>query len=179
MQYADEDGAVEDQDDFDEAELFIDPPDPPHGLRFGEGQPINRRGRPRGSPNIATMVRRVGLKRHRVEIEGKVRRKNTVELVALALRRKAIQGDNRALKLMQFLIAEATPMFSGPRGILIGDGKLPRDEWQAVFGYEMTDAEVKERFPYLMIKRKRHQDFMRDSEKMAAEAMQRSKTYLE
>lgn len=84
MPYEDEESV------FDEAEYFDYAPEPPHGLRFGEGQPINRRGRPRGSPNMATMVRKVAFKRHRVKIDGRVRQKNTIELVVLAIKRKAV-----------------------------------------------------------------------------------------
>ena len=171
MQHTDEDVNVESEDAFDEAELFSDLPDPPHGVRFGEGQPINRQGRPRGSPNLATIVRRVALKRHRVKIEGKIRRKNTVELVMLAIRRKAAQQDVRALKLMQSLIEKVSPRPPKRQGVLISCEKLTSDEWDAVYGYDMTDADVDAKVPYMMKMRKRHQGHMRESARMASESM--------
>lgn len=144
--------------------------DRPQGVRFGEGQPINRGGRPRGSPNIGTMVRRVALKRHRVKIEGRIRRKNTLELIALAILNKSARGDLRAFNLHQKLLQQGSAAGETRLGVLISQEKFMIDEWLAVYGFDFSDDEVEQRFPYLMRMRKDHQELQAMFDRQMREA---------
>lgn len=164
MQYEDEEAMDDGYEDADEE------PELPRGLRFGEGQPINRGGRPRGSPNIATMVRRVAFKRHRVKIDGVVRRKSTVELVVLALRKKAAQGNVRAFKLQQLSLQNFAPRERIRQGVLIVSEEITIEEWIAEYGLEYTNEEVAEKYPYMMRARKRNQELRAETERQFNES---------
>jgi hypothetical protein len=141
----------------------------PRGLRFGEGQPINRAGRPRGAPNLATMTKRVAVQRHKVIIDGKTCRKTTLELVLLKLKSMAAQGDRRAFALLQTYLQRLAPRQEHRRAVLIASEKLEGDEWFAVHGFDYTDEQVEERFPYLMPARREHQRYRTASERQSRE----------
>jgi hypothetical protein len=147
--------------DYDRNPDYDDPgdeqPERLRGRRFGEGQPINRGGRPRGSPNFATMAKRVAGKRHKVMIDGRLRHKSTLELVILALKRKAASGDIFAIDIVQDLSSWLEPRKAIRSAVLITGEDLTPDEWQAVFGNDVTDEEVEQRFPYLMRMRRANQ----------------------
>ncbi|MBD8678318.1 DUF5681 domain-containing protein [Sphingomonas sp. CFBP 13720] len=150
-------------DDNEFANYFIDddvnngPSERPHGVRFGEGQPINRRGRPRGSTNIRTMTKRVARERHSVMIDGKRRRKTTLELILLSLKKKAAEGNAKAFRLQESWLRKLAPQHEDTLAVLIVPEPVTAEEWEAIYSPSMSDQDVKERFPYLIRARRAHQ----------------------
>ena len=162
-----------DDDENDDYDLdgVTNAPDRSRGVRFGEGQPINRRGRPRGSPNLATLVKRVSKQRHRVVIDGKVRTKGTVELLIFALQKKAAEGDLRAIQLQKSLLQRLSPVHEKASAVLIRGEKLNIDEWQAVYGEQYTDDDVSELFPHLADAREREKTFNKVAHRKTIDAI--------
>lgn len=73
---------------------------PPKAQRFGAARSGNRRGRPRGSKNIKTLVHQIAHERQVVQENGRTVVRATVELVFMTLQRKAMSGNVRAVKLL-------------------------------------------------------------------------------
>lgn len=161
----DDDGDFPDWDDEE------DTADRPHGVRFGEGQPINRRGRPRGSPNMKTIIQRVAKKRFKITIDGKVQRKSAIALILMAIQKKASEGDLAAFKLQQRLIEQFGPQPVKRQGVLIGGEEITQLEWNAVYGHQMTDEEVLQQVPYMMLRRREHQRYMKEQDARIAASM--------
>jgi len=140
-------------DDVDDDEPFSEMP---HGVRFGEGQPRGR-GRPPGSPNRTTILKRVARRRHKITIEGKRRTVSSIELVLHTIRTEASRGNMKALRLQEDLQGRYTERLStrAAPGLLIVEQDLTVEEFVAVYG-EPHDREprkpaedVLERFPHL------------------------------
>lgn len=170
MQHDDDpfdDSVIDDDDDDGNPEEELERP---HGVRFGEGQPINRGGRPRGSPNLKTLTRRVAMQRHHVTIDGKRCRKSTIELMVLSLKKKAAAGDVKAFKLQQSWLQKLAPRQERRTAVLIGPEQLDAEEWEAVYGGQMSDEEVGERYPYLMRVRREHQAYTAKLDRQIEEA---------
>ena len=91
----------------------------PHGLRFGEGQKRNTAGRPPGSPNRRTIIKRVANKRHKVKLEGHQRSKTTLELVLLMIRNRAARGDIGAYSLQEHLTSRSSESANVHRAVFI------------------------------------------------------------
>jgi hypothetical protein len=161
----------DDDGDFADWEDEEDTADRPHGLRFGEGQPINRRGRPRGSPNMKTIIERVAKKRFKITVDGKVQRKSAIALVLMAIQKKASEGNLAAFKLRQRLIEQFGPQPAKRQGVLIVGEKLTNLEWGAAYGCEMTDEEVRQQCPYMMRRRREHQQYMKEQDARIAASM--------
>jgi hypothetical protein len=136
--------------DFPDVEDEEDKLGRPHGLRFGEGQPINRRGRPRGSPDIKGLVKRVAKMRLRVTIDGRVRTKSAIELILMAVQKKASEGDVAAFKIQQSMLEGYEVSRKQTLGVLVAGRKLTSVEWEAAYGNTMTDEEVTRDSPYMM-----------------------------
>ena len=146
---------------IDDSDIFFDDDEDlpvnkerPHGVRFGEGQPINRRGRPPGSPNRNAITRRVAMSRRSVMINGEVKRMSVLDLVLTAVKKSAAEGNLAAFALMDALINYHAPRAPTQYAVLFLKQKLSGDEWMAVYGYDMSDEEVEDRYPYL-VKRRR------------------------
>ena len=78
---------------------------PPKHSRFKPGESGNPKGRPSGSRNLRTDVKRA-LKKPVTFVEnGKRRKTSTQEAVILKLREKALKGDTRALDMLMDLAA--------------------------------------------------------------------------
>lgn len=78
-------------------------PTPLPKTRSGSVEPTNRGGRPKGSPNVKTIVQRLAQERHTIR-EGEHRRSfTTVELLIRALMTKAMSGDIQAEKYLEHL----------------------------------------------------------------------------
>lgn len=127
----------------------------PHGVRFGEGQ---RRGsgRPKGSLNRKTIIKRVANRRRRLMVNGRLRRLTNLEWALHVIRTQAALGDHRAFALQEKLVAR----FSGPAeqrapAVLFIPGQMTMEEWFAVYGEpgsqgKMVDPDaVIARFPHL------------------------------
>ena len=161
----------DDDEDFPDWDDEEDTADRPHGLRFGEGQPINRRGRPRGSPNTNTIIKRIAKKRFKITVDGKVQHKSAIELVLMAIKKKALEGCLSAFKLQQRLLEQFGPQPVKRQGVLIGGEKITQLEWAAVYDYEMTDEEVREQCPYMMLRRREQQRYRKEQEARIAASM--------
>ena len=70
---------------------------PPQHSRFKVGQSGNPRGRPKGSRNFATDVKRTLKAGVKVSKEGKAKRISTQEAALMRLRERALAGEVRAL----------------------------------------------------------------------------------
>lgn len=142
-----------DEDDFDPGDPYGGPDDfscPPPGLRFGEGQPPNLGGRPPGSENRKTIIKRVATKRHRIKLDGRPRTKNTLDLVLRAIRTAASRGEVAAFDLQEELKARfGLRPDRTPQAVLILGEELTAEEWDVVYGPDISDEECEERFPYL------------------------------
>ena len=76
---------------------------PPAETRFQKGQSGNPKGRPKGSKNLATIVRQAANERVTIVVKGKQRSITKLEAAAKQLANKAAQGD---LKAMQMLLPQ-------------------------------------------------------------------------
>ena len=104
---------------------------PPETTRFKPGQSGNRRGRPRGAKNRKTIVRKVANERHVVTEKGKQRRRTNLELVLIALRNLAIEGNVSAVRAYQAYMAKFDPQHRRVRGIALMPAHLTPEEFQA------------------------------------------------
>jgi len=82
---------------------------PPTGARFEKGRSGNPKGRPKGSQNLATVIRRELLRPVRILENGKKRTVTRVGAVAAATAAKAMGGDTKAAKLVLELAAKHLP----------------------------------------------------------------------
>ena len=82
---------------------------PPLIRRFKLGHSGNRRGRPRGSKNRKTIVREIANEMHAVTEDGLQGRRSTLELMLLALRNRAAEGDVRAFRAFRKYLAKYDP----------------------------------------------------------------------
>ncbi|MBY8825490.1 DUF5681 domain-containing protein [Sphingomonas colocasiae] len=82
---------------------------PPKTTRFKPGQSGNPRGRPKGSPNVRTIVRDLMSEKVLVET-GRGKRKVPV-IMALIMRKRAeaMKGDHRSAAFLLTLYSEAVP----------------------------------------------------------------------
>lgn len=103
----------------------------PKGRPFGPGNPAPRKGRRKGARNVETIVREIAMEKHKVKIDGKIRRLTTAELVLLSLRRKALSGDVRAAADIDRLHDRHGPA-EVKGGWLVVPETMSQDEWQAM-----------------------------------------------
>src|SRR5690349_17919573 len=73
---------------------------PPKAHRFKKGQSGNPKGRPKGTRNLATMVRDALSETVIVNIDGKRKKVSKVEAAFIQQANKAAGGDPKAVKLM-------------------------------------------------------------------------------
>jgi|SRR5579872_5504000 len=73
---------------------------PPKEGQFKTGQSGNPKGRPKGSENLATTLRKVLGRKVQIIEKGKKRSVTILEAVVLALRSKALSLDIKAIKLL-------------------------------------------------------------------------------
>ena len=104
---------------------------PPEATRFKPGQSGNRRGRPRGAKNHKTIVTKVAMETHTVTEKGKRRRRTNLELVLIALRNLAIEGNVSAFRAYQAYLAKFGPQRGIVRGMLLVPPELTEEEIRA------------------------------------------------
>lgn len=73
---------------------------PPAHSRFKPGQSGNKRGRPKGSKNIETVVRSLLDQKVTIQDAAGRRRVSAIEALLRTLMQRALRGDNRAAKLL-------------------------------------------------------------------------------
>jgi uncharacterized protein DUF5681 len=82
---------------------------PPGHSRFKRGRSGNPRGRPKGAVGCKTILERVLLARHTVIGQGKRQQRTILELILLALRNRAIDGDAKAFSKLHDLLERYGP----------------------------------------------------------------------
>ena len=92
---------------------------PPRHSRFKPGRSGNPRGRPKGAVDRKTIVERVFLARHTVIEHGKRRQRTVLELVLLALRNRAIDGNSKAFSKFHDLFERYGPQDTRVEGAYI------------------------------------------------------------
>ena len=111
---------------------------PPEGRRFGPGNLGRRGGRMKGARNVRTIVQEIAREGHKVRIEGRIQTLTTAELVVLALSRKAMAGDVRAVREIDRLRDRHGPVET-TGGVLVVPGEMSPEEWS-------RRAEIQNRF---------------------------------
>jgi hypothetical protein len=76
---------------------------PPKGTRFRKGQSGNPKGRPKGKPNLATVINRTLQAKVIINENGRRREVTKYEAGMIQLSNKAASGDLAALKLVVML----------------------------------------------------------------------------
>lgn len=101
---------------------------PPVDKQFGKGQPGNRCGRPKGTPNAKTIVTKFAREKHTVIENNRPVRRSTIELVVQALKNKAMEGNVKANTELDQLNEFLNP---NPEnfGCLVVPKGLPLEEW--------------------------------------------------
>ena len=103
---------------------------PPMKRRFKSGESGNRRGRPRGSKNRKTIVRKIMNETHAVTEDGQRRRRSTIELVLLALRNRAVEGNVRAFRAYKKYLEKYEPQDTHPNvGYLVVSATVTTEEF--------------------------------------------------
>jgi hypothetical protein len=108
---------------------------PPKAHQFQPGQSGNRDGRPRGAKGHKTIVQEVASEVQTLTEGGKRRRLSTIQLVFLALRNKALEGDARAFRAYQTVVERygpKEPVSNG--GYIVVPERLTMEEWIAKYG---------------------------------------------
>ncbi len=115
---------------------------PPMKRRFKPDQSGNRRGRPRGSKNRRTIVREIMNEMHIFTEDGRRRRRSTLELMLLALRNRAAEGNVRAFRAYKKLLAKYEPQDTHSNlGYLVVPATLTPEE--AIAEGEKSNAEAR------------------------------------
>ncbi len=117
---------------------------PPMKRRFKPDQSGNRRGRPRGSKNRKTIVREIMNEMHTVTEDGRRRRRSTLELILLAFRNRAAEGNVRAFRTYKKFLAKYDPQDTHSNlGVLLVPATLTPEE--AIAESEKLNAEGRAR----------------------------------
>ena len=100
-------------DGLPEDDYVVGPGRPPLHSRFKAGQSGNPKGRPKGSLNLATIVKKEGNKKIKVKEGGRERIVTKMEAATAQQWQKAMQGNVASAKLMFEQSAKADDAQSG------------------------------------------------------------------
>ncbi len=108
---------------------------PPEETRFAAGRSGNPKGRPKGAVGQAAIAKKVLFEEHDVMEAGTPVRRTSLDLVLLAFRNLAFNGNPRAFKEFEKLCAKYDPALQEPRrgGLLVVPGRLAPEDWEAIF----------------------------------------------
>ena len=84
-----------------------------------------RCGRPKGSPNMKTIVQKIAWEKHKAPTGGGVQVVNTIELLLLTLRNKVMQGDVSASRLLDDIREKYAPQTEENRMLIVLFVKSP------------------------------------------------------
>jgi uncharacterized protein DUF5681 len=96
---------------------------PPRHTQFIKGQSGNPKGRPKGSQNVSTILRRAARRRVKITCNGLSRFVTTLEAAVIQLLNQAAAGDPRAIRELLYLHrlceepAEAGRAEAGPQEV--------------------------------------------------------------
>lgn len=116
---------------------------PPREHQFGPDRPGNRKGRPKGAPNVKTIVEKVALDRHKVRKDGRHQRLTTIDLLLHTLRTKALSGDVQAATYLDRFFDRLHPEdTASPGGYLLAPAPLTPEEWVEQYGAKDLDGDA-------------------------------------
>jgi hypothetical protein len=123
---------------------------PPKATQFKPGQSGNRKGRPRGSRNVATMAKTILMKRVTVREAGESRRMSRAEAFLRMLTNKARAGDQKARDILTDLqrhrgVFEPPPEPSQRPGVLLVPATLTPEEW-LIEAEKVRERQLKEEY---------------------------------
>ncbi len=114
---------------------------PPLQRRFKKGLSGNEKGRPRGSKNRKSIVREIANEMHTVMEDGQRRRRSTLELMLLALRNRAAEGNVRAFRAYRKYLAKYEQQETNSKlGYLVVPAPMTTEEF--IKHAEKTNAEA-------------------------------------
>ena len=118
---------------------------PPDKHQFQKGKSGNPRGRPKGANGRRRIVERVLLEEHDIVEDGREMRRTTLELILLALRNKAFEGNNRAFNEWEKIDSDYDPPQSDkPEGVLVVPGRLTKESWVELFSPKISFEQQEE-----------------------------------
>lgn len=99
--------------------------------QFGQGRNMpNRKGRPKGSPNMKTLVRGFAQQMHKVSNQGKGEELNTVMLLLRVLTQEALKGNVRAVKMRDKFLKKYMVFSSQQKEVVMAIPiELSPEEW--------------------------------------------------
>ena len=101
---------------------------PPEPKRFKTGQSGNPKGRPKGAKGKRKIAKKVLFEEHEIVEGGAKKRYTVLELILIALRNQAFEGNNRAFKALEKLDADYDPQKSAVKaGCLVVPGRLTKE----------------------------------------------------
>lgn len=108
---------------------------PPEKTRFATGRSGNPKGRPKGAVGQAAIAKKVLFEHHDVMEAGTPVRRTSLDLVLLAFRNLAFNGNPRACKEFQKFCAkyDSTLQERKRGGVLVVPGRLAPEDWEAIF----------------------------------------------
>lgn len=116
---------------------------PPAATQFQKGRSGNPNGRPRGSKNLATIVRQAANERVTIVVKGKQRSITKLEAAAKQLANKAAQGDLKAMQmLLPQLAALDASVVAQPLEVIADDDKAVMASLLKRFGGTAGHASV-------------------------------------
>lgn len=89
---------------------------PPLHSRFQKGQSGNPRGRPTRSGSVVDLVASDARRRHRVNVGGRVQHLSQAQIASRQLWKKAMEGDLRAIRLVEKFQARNAADGMSPKG---------------------------------------------------------------
>lgn len=108
---------------------------PPAATQFQKGQSGNPKGRPKGSKNLATIVRQAANERVTIVVKGQQRSITKLEAAAKQLANKAAQGDLKAMQmLLPQLAALDASVVAQPLEVIADDDKAVMASLMKRFG---------------------------------------------
>lgn len=119
---------------------------PPVHTRFKPGQSGNRKGRPRGSKNVATVVEELWNRKMRVTIDGRPQICTAGQAMLYAQFGKAVKGDTPAFKAIQSMLREAGLIVPAQAqgqagGVLLIPKPMTVEEWEAMMAEQRPKRE--------------------------------------
>lgn len=89
---------------------------PPKHSRFKPGTSGNPFGRRKGSVSLRQLVKATLLEKHTVTSDGKKQKKTAIEIILLQLKKKAFQGDVKAIEKLVNFLGPSLELQDEPRG---------------------------------------------------------------